>query len=88
VSKWAGVIALLLSHQTLRFGLGILDHEFVAGGAAGVLAGEDDQRTVLGKMALAAADRFFVKRGRVEIPMNSFQIAKARRFQTMADILL
>ena len=60
-----------------------LHHEFVAGRAAGVLASKHDQGAVLGDMAFAPADRFLVKRGRVEIPMNGFQIAKARRFQTM-----
>src|SRR5580704_12045544 len=74
---------LVVVPPNMGFGQGILDHEFVAGGAASVLAGQNHQGAVLGEMAFTAADRFLVKRGRVEIPMNGFQIAKARRFQTM-----
>src|SRR3546814_19717730 len=50
------------------FGLRIADDELVPGGAAGVLAGLDDQRAVLGENALAAANRLLDKRGNSQIP--------------------
>ena len=46
----------------------VLDGEFVLGAAAGVLAGLDDQRTVLREQAFAAADRVLDERGRGQIP--------------------
>ena len=39
------------------FGFGIADDELVLRTATGVLAGFDDQRTVLGELAFAAGDR-------------------------------
>ena len=42
----------------------VLDGELVLGAAAGVLAGADDQRPVLGEQALAAADRMLDQRRR------------------------
>ena len=71
----------------MGFGVGILDDEFVGGGAAGVLAGQDDQRAVLGDMTFAAADRFLVKRGRVQIPVARLSDCESPRFKAMADIL-
>ena len=62
-AKCSGVIALLvLPHQTVVLGLGIADDELVLGAAAGVLAGLDDQRAVLGEQALAAAHRMLDQR--------------------------
>ena len=45
------------------------------------MAGEHHQRAVLGDMAFAPAHRFFVKRGRGEIPVHGFEIAEALRFK-------
>ena len=51
-----------------RFGLGIADDEFVLGRSAGMFAGLDDQRAVLGQYALAIADGRFDQRGGAHIP--------------------
>lgn len=65
----------------MGFGVDVLDHKFVGGGASGVMAGEHHQRTVLGDMAFAAPYRF-VKRGRSQIPVHMFEIAEAMSFKT------
>ena len=52
-----------------------------------MLAGEDHQRAVLGHMAFAAADRFFIKRRHGQIPVDRLEIAKAVIFQTVCDMI-
>jgi len=50
------------------FRLGVADDELVLGRAAGMLAGLDDQRAVLGDHAFAARDRFLDQRRGAQIP--------------------
>ena len=52
---------LVVVPPDLVFGGRIAHDEFVGGRTAGVLAGEDDQRAVLGDMAFAARDGVFVE---------------------------
>ena len=72
---------LVVVPPDLAFGAGIAHHEFVGGGAAGVLTGERDEGTVFRQMAFAAARRFFIEFRNVQIPVHSFQIAKALLLQ-------
>jgi hypothetical protein len=61
----------------LAFAGSIAHHEFVASRAPGMHARAHHQRTILGQEAFAASDRFFRERGRAEIAVHSFQLAKA-----------
>jgi hypothetical protein len=46
------------------------------------LAGDDNQRAVLGQTPLAARNRVLDQRGRRQIPLRRFEIAKAMSFKT------
>ncbi len=68
---------LLRAHRLVRLappytilGLGILDGELVIGGAAGVLAGLDDDGAILGELALATRNRLFHQRGGGQVPVD------------------
>ena len=52
------------------FGCGVADDKLVIGGTTGVLAGFNDQRTVLGEHAFTAPDRQFHKRCGAQIPVE------------------
>ncbi len=70
-SKASGSIGwLTLPHQTVFSVTALRDDEFILRGAAGELAGADDQRTVLGEQAFAAAHRMLDERRRRQIPEN------------------
>ncbi len=53
-----------------RFRLGVADDELVLRRAAGMLAGLDHQRAVLGEQALAAAHGMLDQLGRAEVPVQ------------------
>ena len=63
-------------------GLGIADDELVLGGAAGVLAGLDDERPILGKRAFATRHGLLDELRRAEIPVQSRGRADALKIQT------
>ncbi len=66
------------------FGLGVTDDELVLGRAAGVLAGLDHQRPVLGEQPLAAADGFLDQRPRPQVPVQGGRSVEALGVETMA----
>ena len=72
-AKCSGVIGTLIVPPDGVLGLGVADDELVLGRAAGVLAGLDDQRAVLGEQALAAADRLLDQRRGAEVPVISWR---------------
>ena len=82
-SKASGAIGLLpLFHQIDVLGQPILDGELVLRAAAGVLAGANHQRAVLGKQAFAAANGMLDQRRRREIPENLGAGGDALRVKT------
>ena len=68
---------LVVVPPDIGFAVGVLDHEFVGCRAASVMPGQDDQRPILGDVALTPPDRFLVEGGRRQIPIHRFEIAEA-----------
>ena len=70
-------------------GIGVTDNELVLRRPAGVLAGLGHQRTVSGKLGLAAADRFLVEFRLVEVVVNGGKVHQAcsgDRLRAFADL--
>ena len=63
------------------FGLGVADGELVLGGTAGVLAGLDDHRTVLGELAFAARHCLLDQRCGRQVPVDGRRGLDALGFQ-------
>ncbi len=67
----------------MGFARAIADNEFVGSRAAGVLARDNNQWSVLGNDALTARNGTLVECGRSKVPMDCFQIAKALFFKAV-----
>ena len=64
-------------HQILFSESDVADHEFIVGGAGGVLAGIGDERPASDSRAFAAEYGFFVERFGGQIPIGQAQVGDA-----------
>ena len=86
-SKCSTVIALLLSHQTLRLGVRVAHDELVLRAASGMGASVGDEGAMRGDPRFVALQRVLVELRRAEIPVDPGQIAEAETVRAEADIM-